>query len=425
MQYLTDPMARYKSRRRQDADPLREFEVLGYIAAGTYGRVYKAQMRRAPRKVVAIKKFKAEKEGDTVQFTGLSQSAYRELGLCRELEHPNIVGLVTSILHEKSIYLVFDYAEHDLLQLIQYHYSMNATPAKASAKASANVATEALRPGSSSGATSSRNSPCNEPQKRLATPLVKSVLFQVCQGVAYLHSQWVLHRDLKPANIMINAQGQVKIGDLGLARIFKDPLQSLYAGDKVVVTVWYRAPELLLGAKHYTPAIDLWAIGCIFAEMLSLRPIFKGEEVAVIADKSVSNFQRDQIDKVTKILGTPTAEHWPALPATPEYRHMSSVRQYKWCLDNWHQHFDSKNPLSLTLLQRFLDYNPDKRISALDAVSHPYFDSSQEPQYDRNNCFMHQPIVYPSRRVATADVNMSAPPKRANTSTDRTKKRKN
>lgn len=412
-------MARYKSRRRQDIDPLSEFEVLGYIAAGTYGRVYKAQTTRTPRKLVAIKKFKSEKEGDAAQFTGLSQSAYRELSLCRELEHLNIVGLVTSILHEKSIYLVFDYAEHDLLQLIQYHYSMNTA---SNANASANTAAEDMRP---SPLTSTRNSYSTEPLRRLATPLVKSVLFQVCQGVAYLHSQWVLHRDLKPANIMINAKGQVKIGDLGLARIFKDPLQSLYAGDKVVVTVWYRAPELLLGARHYTPAIDLWAIGCIFAEMLSLRPIFKGEEVATIADKSVSNFQRDQMDKVTKILGTPTVEQWPALPATPEYRHMSSLRQYKWCLDNWHKHFDPKSPLSLTLLLRFFDYNPDNRISALDAMCHPYLDVSQGPQFDKTNCFMHQPILYPPRRVATADVDMSAPPKRPNNSADRAKKRKN
>lgn len=117
--------------------------------------------------------------------------------------------------------------------------------------------------------------------------ILKSVLWQLLNGVSYLHQNWIIHRDLKPANIMLTANGIVKIGDLGLARLFKDPLQSLYAGDKVVVTIWYRAPELLLGGRHYTPSIDLWAVGCIFAELLALRPIFKGEETK--ADNNFNN----------------------------------------------------------------------------------------------------------------------------------------
>lgn len=122
-----------------------------------------------------------------------------------------------------------------------------------------------------------------------------------------MHQNWVLHRDLKPANIMVTAAGEVKIGDLGLARLFWKPLQSLYTGDKVVVTIWYRAPELLLGSKHYTAAIDLWAVGCIFAELLALRPIFKGEE-AKMEKKSTVPFQRNQMQKIIEILGTPTSK---------------------------------------------------------------------------------------------------------------------
>ena len=108
-----------------------------------------------------------------------------------------------------------------------------------------------------------------------------------------LHKNWILHRDLKPANIMVSSQGVVKIGDLGLTRKFKSPLQSLYTGDKVVVTIWYRAPELLLGTRHYTPAVDLWAVGCILAELLSLRPIFKGEEAKIdLNNKKSVPFQK-------------------------------------------------------------------------------------------------------------------------------------
>jgi cyclin-dependent kinase 8/11 len=137
--------------------------------------------------------------------------------------------------------------------------------------------------------------------------IVKSLLYQLFNGVNYLHSQHILHRDLKPANILVTSSGVVKIADLGLSRIAHSPLQPLYVGDKVVVTIWYRAPELLLGAKHYINAIDNWAIGCIFAELLSLRPIFRGED-AKMDNKKVVPFQRDQMTKVLEILGTPDGE---------------------------------------------------------------------------------------------------------------------
>lgn len=408
MLFLTDPMARYKSRRAGQADPLLDFEVLGYIAAGTYGRVYKARERTTEPRLVAIKKFKTEKPGsDVVQFTGLSQSAYRELGLCRELHHPNVVELITTILYDKAIYLVFEYAEHDLLQLIQYHCSVNSSVAS-------NPATAAALGSNASTVTPRMPS-------RLAPSVVKSILYQVCAGVAYLHANSVLHRDLKPANIMITRDGRVKIGDLGLARQFKQPLQSLYAGDKVVVTVWYRAPELLLGCRHYTPAIDMWATGCIFAEMLSLRPIFKGEEVTMAPNKNQggSGFQRDQMDKMTKILGTPTPKTWPAITSTPEYRNLEAMPRYKWCLDEWHRHFDPHDPGSLALLQRLLDYNPDTRISALATMEDPYLDGVY-----KTNCFENQPVEYPSRRVSTSDVNMAAPPKRSQPQPQNGKKRR-
>lgn len=119
-----------------------------------------------------------------------------------------------------------------------------------------------------------------------------------------MHEAHIIHRDLKPANILINSSGTVKIGDLGLARITYQPLQPLFAGDKVVVTIWYRAPELLMGARHYHWAVDTWAVGCVIAELASLRPIFKGEEVKMDGKKNVP-FQRDQLIKVFEVVGTP------------------------------------------------------------------------------------------------------------------------
>lgn len=173
-------------------------------------------------------------------------------------------------------------------------------------------------------------------------PTLKSLLHQLLLGVLHLHSHWILHRDLKPANILVTSSGVVKIGDLGLARLARDPLLPLWNGDKVVVTIWYRAPELLLGARHYTPAIDLWAVGCIYAELLALRPIFKGEEAkpepgggggkvtqaqvqqgqggqgglqlqnlgAGIMGVGVKTlpFQSDQMGKIVEILGNPDSQ---------------------------------------------------------------------------------------------------------------------
>lgn len=275
------------------------YQIVGFISSGTYGRVYKAVGRSKPddptslasvnsasREVFAIKKFKPDKEGETIQYTGLSQSAIREISLCSELSHPNLIHLVEIILEDKCIYMVFEYCEHDLLQIIHHH---------------------------------------TQPTRHaIPAPMIKSILFQLLNGLLYLHRNWVLHRDLKPANIMVTSNGAVRIGDLGLARLFYKPLTSLFSGDKVVVTIWYRSPDLLLGSKHYTPAVDLWAVGCIFAELLSLRPIFKGEEAKMDSKKTVP-FQRNQMTKIIEVLGIPTKEAWPGIVEMPEYAQLQSL----------------------------------------------------------------------------------------------------
>lgn len=134
--------------------------------------------------------------------------------------------------------------------------------------------------------------------------MLKSLTYQLLNGLLYLHTVHIIHRDLKPANILITSAGVVKIGDLGLARLTYQPLQPLFVGDKVVVTIWYRAPELLLGAKHYNKAVDIWAVGCVLAELATLRPIFKGEEAKLDSKKNVP-FQKDQLLKIFEVLGTP------------------------------------------------------------------------------------------------------------------------
>lgn len=382
-----------------------KYHIVGFISSGTYGRVYKAVEKNPKnditspttgKELYAIKKFKPEKEGDNIQYTGLSQSAIREMSLCTELSHPNLIHLVEIILEDKCVFMVFEYCEHDLLQIIHHH--------------------------------------TQPPRRAIPASMIKSILFQLLNGLHYLHQNWVMHRDLKPANIMVTSSGAVRIGDLGLARRFDKPLASLYSGDKVVVTIWYRSPDLLLGARHYTASIDLWAVGCIFAELLSLRPIFKGEETKMDSKKTVP-FQRNQMSKIVEILGMPKRDGWPGLVHMPEYAQLqqtmisrgaippglyppsqSSIqRGQSTGLENWYMHQlraaqypADKTPgqLGFDLLSNLFEYDPEKRLTAAQALEHNYFRCTDGGLNDgqiwvQNNCFEGLSETYPHRRVST------------------------
>lgn len=234
----------------------------------------------------------------------------------------------------------------------------------------------------------------------IPTAVLKSLIYQLLNGLLYLHSAHILHRDLKPANILITSSGVVKIGDLGLARIIYQPLQPLFAGDKVVVTIWYRAPELLMGAKHYNKAIDCWAVGCVMAELASLRPIFKGEEAKLDSKKNVP-FQRDQLLKIFEILGTPEGiafcfknhefhsedppfasaeKDWLGVVDMPEYQNMKrldpfSNRLYDWCQSR------IRTPGGYDLLRHLFAYDPDSRLTAKEALQHKWFHEDPKPTW--------------------------------------------
>lgn len=203
----------------------------------------------------------------------------------KEIDHENIVALKEVILEDKSIYMVFEYAEHDFLVRYSSYHLLLSIDLNIFIKQVIHHHSQTLR-------------------APISTAVLKSLIYQLLNGLIYLHSAHILHRDLKPANILITSTGVIKIGDLGLARLIYQPLKPLFEGDKVVVTIWYRAPELLLGAKHYSKAIDCWAVGCVMAELASLRPIFKGEEAKLDSKKNVP-FQRDQLLKIFEVIGTP------------------------------------------------------------------------------------------------------------------------
>lgn len=377
------------------------YQIMGYIAAGTYGKVYKARYKKDREhkeetdesteantthlasltgeavQLFAVKKFKSDNHlsskshqhdihgNEIIPYTGILQSAIREMLLCRELRNEYVTRLVDIVLENKSIYMVFEFCEHDLLQIIHHH----------------------LHPES----------------KRIPDTVIKLLIWQVLNGVTYLHQNWIFHRDLKPANIMVLLSGVVKIGDLGLARKFNNPLQSLYTGDKVVVTIWYRAPELLLGARHYSPAIDLWAVGCILAELLLLRPAFKGEEAKIDANnKKLVPFQKNQFEKIMEILGTPTVAQWPALPRYPEYALLQQALSvsYPCNLETWYASAGGSDALFYLLLKGLLEYDPQQRLTAEGSLMHRYF--SELPKVQAN-AFEGLPYKYPKRRIYTDD----------------------
>uniref|UniRef100_A0A8H7TS36 Cyclin-dependent kinase 1 n=1 Tax=Bionectria ochroleuca TaxID=29856 RepID=A0A8H7TS36_BIOOC len=180
-------------------------------------------------------------------------------------------------------------------------------------------------------------------------------MWQLCQGIKYCHSHRVLHRDLKPQNLLIDKEGNLKLADFGLARAFGVPLRT-YTHE--VVTLWYRAPEILLGGRQYSTGVDMWSIGCIFAEMCTRKPLFPGDS------------EIDEIFKIFRILGTPTEDVWPGVTSYPDF---------KSSFPKWERDFDkplchSLDDAGLHMLEAMLVYDPAGRMSAKQACNHPYFE---------------------------------------------------
>ena len=230
------------------------------VGEGTYGVVYKAQVR-ATGAVIALKKIRLESEDE-----GIPATAIREIALLKCLRHPNVVDLMDVVHHEQKLYLVFEYLDKDLKQFMDARGSNN----------------RALPP-------------------KMAT----SYMYQLCDGVAFCHANGILHRDLKPQNLLIGRDGKLKLADFGLARCFGVPTRA-YTHE--VVTLWYRAPEILLGAIHYQMPIDVWSMGCIFAEMVNGAPLFPGDS------------EIDELFRIFRVLGTPTTTTWPGVEQLPDYK---------------------------------------------------------------------------------------------------------
>ena len=288
-------------------DELEKYQKLDKVGEGTYGVVYKCQNKET-KKYVALKKIRLENEDE-----GMPSTAIREISILKQLNHPNIVNLLDLIHGEKKLYLVFEYLNHDLKKYLNLN-----------------------------------NGPL-EPQ------IVKSYLYQILLAIKYCHSKRILHRDLKPQNLLIDKNGIIKVGDFGLARAFGIPIKTL---THEILTLWYRAPEILLGQKEYSTPIDIWSIGLIFYEMAHRKPLFAGD------------CEIDQIFKIFQIFGTPNENNWPGITKLPEFK--LSFPQFKpKGLNSCNCNIDH---IGMDLLGKMIQLDPCRRISAKQALNHPFFD---------------------------------------------------
>jgi cell division cycle 2-like protein len=199
---------------------------------------------------------------------------------------------------------------------------------------------------------------------------IKTVLLQVVGGLEFLHSQWIMHRDLKTSNLLMNNRGEIKIADFGMARYYGDPPPKL---TQLVVTLWYRAPELLLGADKYGTEIDMWSIGCIFGELLTKEPLLQGKN------------EVDQVSKIFALTGPPNSQTWPGFRSLPNAK---SLR-----LPSTSAASSAGNPpllprsrfpyltnSGLSLLSGLLALNPSSRPTAQQCLAHPYFREDPRPK---------------------------------------------
>ncbi|TRY68636.1 hypothetical protein TCAL_08885 [Tigriopus californicus] len=294
--------------------PLRDpshYEELSVIGNGAYGTVYRARDKSTDT-IVALKKMRF-----TLTEDGVPMAILREISLLKQLEkfdHPNIVRLL-DICHgqrrerEMSLYLVFEHVHQDLASYLEK---------------------------------------C--PSPGLGQDRIKDIIWQILCGVDFLHSHRIVHRDLKPQNLLVTRDGNVKLTDFGLARIYE--FYTLLTS--VVVTLWYRSPEVLMGLPYATP-VDMWSCGCIFAELFLRKPLFPGQ------------YEMDQLQKIYDKIGTPSEEDWPENAAVARSNFKVTGAQ------SWKDLVPEMDEQAQDLVQKMLTFDPSERITASEALLHPYF----------------------------------------------------
>ncbi|XP_060573992.1 cyclin-dependent kinase 7-like isoform X3 [Ruditapes philippinarum] len=289
-------------------EKLKRYEKIQFLGEGQFATVYKARDVMTD-KIVAVKKIKLGTRQEAAD--GINRTALREIKLLQELNHPNIIGLMDVFGQKSNVSLVFDFMDTDLEVIIKDNTII------------------------------------------LTLAHIKTYMLQTLKGLEYLHNNWILHRDMKPNNLLINKEGVLKLGDFGLAKFFGSP-NRIYTHQ--VVTRWYRCPELLFGARNYGTGVDIWAVGCILAELLLRIPFLPGDT------------DLDQLSKIFQCLGTPAKEEWPAMEHLPDFV------QFKPCVGTpLKEIFIAASDDLLDILQGMLTMDPLKRLTATQALKSDYF----------------------------------------------------
>ncbi|KAI3378653.1 hypothetical protein SNEBB_009511 [Seison nebaliae] len=295
---------------------MNNYDIVEQIGEGAHGVVFKAQHRQSGD-IVALKK---------VSFKRMEKemlSLIREIKALQEMEKSeNVIELLNFFAYDHGFVLVFEFMLSDLSEIIR-NYQI----------------------------------PLNECH-------IKSYMKMILNGVKFCHQHNIIHRDLKPANLLISECGKLKLADFGLARVFSEDPNRPYSHQ--VATRWYRAPELLYGSHHYTMSVDLWAIGCIFAELINRSPLFP-------ADSDIQ-----QLCYVVTALGTPNETNWPECVNLPDYGKISFPPTNGISMKNL---IPDANELAINLLEKFIIYQSDRRISANDALNHSFFFNDPLPSH--------------------------------------------
>ncbi len=290
------------------------YEKVAKVGEGTYAVVYRAT-RRADGAPVALKRIKMVTPG-----VGLDISAIRELTCLRDLSpHPNIIPLMDVYVRKEALTFVLPFYQTDLEMIIR------------------------------------------DRGLALTAANIKSWLGMLLSGLEFCHQRGIIHRDIKPNNLLIDdASNAIRIADFGLARTFAYPVERMTSQ---VVTRWYRSPELLFGGRHYGPPVDVWAVGCIFAELMLRTPFLPGET------------DMGQLRAIFAALGTPTPTDWPAMASLPDYVPFPAAPPPQ----PLGTIFTAASGDAIDLLGRMLAFDPARRITAREALSHAYFASGPPP----------------------------------------------
>jgi cyclin-dependent kinase 12/13 len=328
-----------RRRRKWVSRDVSCFQQQEQVGEGTYGQVWSAK-DKLTGELVALKKVRMDNERE-----GFPLTAIREIKLLKTLHHENIVTLkeivtgagarrvgadgddflegddvvVKAPQTRGSIYMVFEYMDHDLTGLM------------------------------------------DTPKIKFTEPQIKCYMLQLLHGLKYCHDRDVLHRDIKGSNLLIDNNGNLKIADFGLARSYGEHGRKY---TNRVITLWYRPPELLLGANEYGPSVDMWSVGCLVAELLTRKPLFPGKN------------EMEQSDLIFRLLGSPNDRVWPQFRDLPQARNIPEGTTYPAIvMSNYFRKSNSMTSDAVDLIERLLKLDPSQRLTASEALDHPWFRS--------------------------------------------------